>query len=571
MPHTHPFDRRRFMRTTGALGAGALLAGCFGDDGDDDPASGDDPNGADASDDADGDSDGQGGHFIMASGDEPETLDPRINTLAWVSNVAFYVFDGLLMREPDGSGYVPHLAADEPEEVDDTTFVFDLREDVTFHNGDELTAEDVEYSFNWTLDPENASANLSDLEFIDEVEASDTHEVTFHLESPFALFEDVLSSMNAPVVPMSVAEELGADDFGREPVGTGPFEFVEWSSASHIHLERFDDYFLHSPALDSLEFRMIPESEVAYVELATGEVHQASVPDTLVEEAEGDDNLEMKYMPAFNYRGLIMNSLREPFDDVRVREAMQYLVDYDEMLEAAVGELGERIIGYMPYDVHELWDFPVDEWEEEFHPPKDHDQALDLLDDAGVGTDFEVDIVSLGDDHWRGLSEVLQFEMEEIGIDASIREVSSGEWLDTLRDTDYDINDYGWNPQPDPDYYFYNMFRDYANDDGGIPDDETGNSSAGYLHEAYRDDDEVTEELQRFDELVRDARREMEQDDRRDLYIEAAEIIQGMYPNIPVYEDVSSTAWRNTVQSYEPTEFGDQELSNHWQNAWIEE
>ena len=575
----NPFNRRRFVKTTGALGIAGFAAGCTQDPDDDDVSPGDDSDDGTADDtdpgtdddSDDGAADLQGGDFIMSAGDEPETLDPRINTLAWVSNVAFYIFDGLLMREPDGTGYVPHLASELPEEVDETTRVFQLREGVQFHDGEELTAEDVEYTFQWTLDPDNASANLSDLEFIDEVEASGDYEVTFHLEEPNALFEDILASMNAPVVPMHAAEEAGEDEFGQEPLGTGPFEFVEWSSAEHIRLERFDDYFLETPNLDSLTFQMIPESEVSFVELATGGLHQSAVPDTLIDEAEDDPDIDVTYRPGFNYRGLLLNSLREPFDDVRVREAMQYLVDYDQVLEAAAGDLGNRIIGYMPESVNEAWDFPADEWEENYHPPRDHDRALDLLDEAGVGTDFEVDIVSMTSDMWRGLSDVFQNELEQIGVDASIREVSLGEWLDTLSDGDWDVNDYGWNPQPDPDYYLYNMFRDYDNDPGGLDDDEMGNASAGYIHEAYRDDPEVTEDLQRFDDLVREARRLADMDERRELYVEAAEIIQPLYPNIPVFEAVSASGIRTEVQGYELSDFGDQELVNHWQNAYIEE
>jgi peptide/nickel transport system substrate-binding protein len=563
-------DRRKFLTTTGLLGGGVALAGCGGSDTTDPTETpteaGTEPSDDDQETDSDA-SDKRGGSFINTTSEDATTLDPRMNELAWVNGMNHYLYDGLMMITPDGSDIVPHLAAEEPTAEDDTTFVFDLREGVSFHNGDELTPEDVAYSFNWVLEPDNASPNRANLQFIDDVEATGDYEVTFNLAHPFALFEQTLAGMNAAIVPKSVTEDVGPDEFGQNPVGTGPFAFKEWSSASHITLERHDDYFLEAPNIDELTYRVIPKPEVQFVDLATGEVHQASVPKDLIGKAENESGVQMKRIAHFDYNGVIFNSLREPFDDVRVREAMNYLVDYDDILQATKGDLGKRTYGFMPLEVNEAWDFPYEEWKEKYYPEKDHDKAQQLLEEAGYGDGFEVQMSSLTFGKFKNMMIILQNEMNEVGIDAEIQEVTIGEWLDQLDTGNYDATIYGWSGGQDPDGFFYYLFRNLRNDEGGAGEDFVGNASAGMLHEAYPDDDELAE----ADERIRQARQLQDREERKAHYEFTAEVFQSRYPHIPVYSEQDATAWSTSVKDYEPTAFAAQPLHNHWSNAWLDE
>lgn len=555
-------DRRRFVKSMAAVGAAGLFAGCTGDD--------DPPVGAD--DDGNGTSGGgEGGTAILATPNDIETLDPRMNSLAWFSTAAHYMFDSLLMMEPDGEGTVPHLLEDHLVEEDEVTYTGKLEEGVTFHNGEEMTAEDVAYTYNWVLDPDNASPRASFIDFIDEVEATGEYEITLHLEYPFALLENILAGMYAPVVPKDAAEEMGHEEFEQAPIGTGPFQYVDHESASNLTMERFDDYFLGAPRLDGVEYRIIPEDEVAFVELSTGGVHQASVPEVLLDEAEENEDVNHKLFSAFNYRGFILNCLEEPFADLQAREAIHHLVDYDELMLGAVDQLGARNVGYMPQEVTDVWDFPTDEWESEYYPEQDRDRAVSMLEDAGVDLDsLDVDILAISGENWVGMSVVLQNEFEQIGVDASIREVSIGEWLDALDEGTFDVCTYGFGVGDDPDGMFYNFFRDLENDEGGMDEGTIGNASAGYVHQAYRGTD-TEDDLQRLDELIRDGRSTLDRDERYEHYVEAADIVHSQYIGIPVYAGENATGWRTELQDYEPTEFGDQELFNHWQEAWLDE
>ncbi|GAA0226717.1 ABC transporter substrate-binding protein [Halobacterium noricense] len=530
-----------------ALGGATVLAGCGGQ-----TTEGDD-------------SSGTGGTFVNTTSEDATTLDPRMNELAWVNSMMHYLFDTLLTVKPDGSEIIPHLATERPTQQDETTYTVPIREGVKFHNGDEMTAKDVAYSFSWVLDADNKSTNQENLAFMDSVEASGDYEVTFNLKHPYALFELVLTEMNAAIVPKKDAENKGQKQFAQKPVGSGPFKLKDWQSGSHLTLERYDDYFLKTANLKELKYRVIPEPETAFVELGTGNVHQSSVPKTLLSEAESKDNLQMKRISQFDYNGLVFNALNEPFGERKVREAMQYLVDYDEMLSTTKGKLGKRIYGFMPKEVNEAWDFPWQEWRDKYYPERDHEKAKQLLEEAGYGDGFDVSMSTHTSGKFKNMAIKLQNEMDQVGINAEVREVTIGQWLEELDAGDYDVTFYGWSGGQDPDGFYYYLFRNMRNDDS-VPDDFVGNASAGMLHEANPNSDK----LAKADENIRKARKVQSRDERRELYIEAAEAFQSEYPHIPVYSEQSATAWSTKVNGYDPTAFAAQPLCNKWSNASLE-
>ena len=200
--------RRKFLSLAGATGGTAFLAGCGGQNTADDGTPGPSPNGTSNETDSTETTGGSraGGTFVGATSEDAPTLDPRMNELSWANSFLHYVFGTLMTVTPDGSEIVPHLAESEPTAVDETTFDFKLREGVMFHNGTELTAEDVAYSFNWVLNPDNASPNRAAISFIDSVEATDTYTVRFNLQYPYALFRLTLAGMNAAIVPQGAAD-----------------------------------------------------------------------------------------------------------------------------------------------------------------------------------------------------------------------------------------------------------------------------------------------------------------------------------------------------------------------------
>lgn len=566
-------DRRKFLSMTGAVGGIGLLAGCGGQNTADDGTPTPSPNpGAGDDTDTPGSTENTnskvGGTYIGATPEDAPTLDPRMNELSWANSFLHYIFDTLMIVSPDGSEIVPHLAESEPTEVDETTFEFKLREGVTFHNGTEMTAEDVAYSYGWVLNPDNASPNRAALSFIDSVEATDTYTVQFNLNYPFALFQQTIASMNAPIVPKGAAEEMGTEEFGNNPIGTGPYRFVEHESASHILLERNTEYFLKSPNIEGIRMRIIPKPQVQFVELSTGGIHESTVPKNLMAKAKSDSNIVTKNVSQLDYNGLMFNTMREPFNNRKVREAMQYLVDYDELLTATKGELGNRTYGFMPKSVNESWGFPWQEWNDQYYPEKDHERAQELLEEAGYGDGFgkTLHMSSLASAQFKNMAVVLQNELNEIGIDAEVQEVTIGQWLTDLDTGEYDVTIYGWGGGQDPDEFFYYLFRDLRNDDGGMSEDVVGNASASFL---YQNDEVSDDRMQEVDEKIRRARQLQDDEQRKQLYTELAEFWQGQYPHIPVYSEQSLVGWRDSLKDYDPTAFSTQGLVNQWHNAYL--
>lgn len=565
------YHRRKFLSLTGAAGGMGLLAGCGGqstvETDTPTPTPRDGETETDGTDSTEADSK-VGGTFIGTTTEDAPTLDPRMNELAWANSFLHYVFDTLMIVSPDGSEIVPHLAESQPEQIDDTTFDFKLREGVMFHNGNEMTAEDVAYSFNWVLNPDNPSPNRAAISFVDSVETQSEYVVRFNLKYPFALFRLQISSMNAPVVPKGAAEEMGYEEFGNNPIGTGPYKFVEQESASHILLERNPDYFLKTPNIEQYRMRIIPKPQVQFVELATGGVHEAGVPKNLVEKAQNEDGIETNTISELDYNGLIFNTRREPFDKRKVREAMQYLVDYDEMLSVTKGELGDRNYGFMPKSVNEAWGFPWEDWQSEYFPEKDHDQAQQLLEEAGYGDGFgkTLHMSSLASAQFKNMAVLLQNELNEIGIDSEVQEVTIGQWLNDLDTGEFDVTIYGWGGGQDPDGFYYYLFRDLRNDEGGLEEGSPGNASAGYL---YHNDQVDQSKMSEVDEKIRRARQLQDQAERKQLYTELAEFWHAQYPHIPVYSEQSMVAWRDEVKDYEVTSFSTQPLVNQWHNAYL--
>jgi len=304
------------------------------------------------------------------------------------------------------------------------------------------------------------------------------------------------------------------------------------------------------------------------VELATGGAHQASVPKDLLNKAQSEDGINMKRISHFDYNGLIFNSMRDPFGDKKVREAMQYLVDYDEMLEATKGQLGKRAYGFMPTEVNKSWEFPWQDWKDEYFPAKDHEKAQSLLEEAGYGDGFgkTLQISSLASSKFKNMAIILQNELGEIDIDAEVREVTIGQWLEKLDTGEFDVTIYGWSGGQDPDGFFYYLFRDLRNDEGGLSDGVAGNASAAYLYQSQDSD-----QLQQVDQQIRQARQTTDRSERKSMYVDIAESWQSMYPHIPVFSEQNAVGWSKNVQDYEPSAFAPQPLCNQWSNAYIEE
>ncbi|HEY85428.1 MAG TPA: ABC transporter substrate-binding protein [Chloroflexi bacterium] len=288
----------------------------------------------------------QGGVMLVAmAADSIVTLDPAAHSDRATETVIRNIFDGLVTRAADNR-IILELAEDY-RWLDDRSVEFSLKRGVKFHNGDELTAEDVVFSFERILFQKVGSPRQAFVSQVESVEAIDDYTVRFNLKSHWPVFFQMLAHIQ--ITPGDYLLQVGDEAFARHPVGSGPFKFIEGELDEQIVLERFDDYYggadelppVGPPALDKVIFRMMPDPLRRISALQSGE---AQIIQDLSPRAAPQliDNPDIIIKSAVGTRPKFMdlNVTRPPFDDARARRALNYAVDADALLDKIAAGYG---------------------------------------------------------------------------------------------------------------------------------------------------------------------------------------------------------------------------------------
>ena len=300
------------------------------------------------------------GYYRLPIASNPDTLDPARFTDAYSASVASRVFNSLLRLDAE---LRPAADLAERWEVSDDalTYTFHLREGVKFHNGREVTADDVRYSFErllreqiraWVVEPiagadalrEGNAQALSGLEIVD------PYVVRIRLREPFAPFLSQLAMPNAAIVPKEEIEKDDDTPFGRRPVGTGPFRFVRWRERDFVELERNDDYFKGPAALAGLRFRVIKEKLVEYQEYQAGNLEHCAVPEGFLEQVlAGPERDQLRSVATLSTYYLGITMTHEPAGSrPHLRRAMNYAVDRKFLCEKILGGSHVPAKGVLP-------------------------------------------------------------------------------------------------------------------------------------------------------------------------------------------------------------------------------
>jgi peptide/nickel transport system substrate-binding protein len=280
-----------------------------------------------------------GGQLVVATWDEPISLDPA-NTAAAGLNPIRLVFDTLVVQGGDFTSH-PGVAESWTAAPDGRAYTFRLKKNVRFHDGTPLDARAVKFSLDRTTSPQaKANVTISLAGIYQATEVVDDLTARVVLTQPYAAFLDGLSEGYFAIVSPTAVARFGRD-FDRNPVGSGAYAFQEWVSKSHVTLKRNPDYawgpalFKHQgpPYLDRVTFRLVPDSSTRLATLETGEVHVAEeIPPEDVERLKKDPRLKVlsRAIPG-TCAQLMLNTTRPPLDDVRVRQALEYAVNQEEL------------------------------------------------------------------------------------------------------------------------------------------------------------------------------------------------------------------------------------------------
>lgn len=412
------------------------------------------------------------GYLVAALNADIQTADVQKTSKDY--EVPFNIFDRLVDVEVDADGnskIVPSLAENWDISDDGLEYTFHLRQGVKFHNGNDFTAEDVAYTFHRMLTVESGV----NTEFIDQikgadellagetdtlegVEVVDDYTIKVTLKEPFAGF---LASISSPGVSIydSEATEAAGDQFGMDPavtVGTGPFEFSSWSFNNQLVLTRNEDYWKGASKLPGVVIKIIPDTETQSMMFESGELDILDLDYA----ADSVDRFTETYPdqivqgPRVGIVYFTMNFNKEPFQDVRVRKAVQMSIDRQAILDALYGGRGQVEQGIFP---HGLIGFNPDQEEIKYDP----EAAKALLAEAGYADGFDMEIAadSSASDTMTMALEIVSDQLAEVGIRAEIKNYDESTWLETRKSGELGSFMSTWSADyNDPDNFIYTFF-----------------------------------------------------------------------------------------------------------------
>jgi peptide/nickel transport system substrate-binding protein len=448
------------------------------------------------------------------------TMDPIGHNDVPSSRACYSIYDTLIFLD-EGGNVLPGLA-EKWENLSPTEIKFYLRKGVKFHNGDEMKAEDVQFSIMRATTDEGAKIKVFS-QNVQDVEVVDDYTIILRLKEPDYYFFSSLSHCWGSVTSKKYVQSAG-ENFGMNPMGTGPFKFVSWQKGSEYNLERFDDYRGPNPRYKNLRERTVPEPTSRTIELESGGTDIAyPIAHNDLNRVGENPNLVLLRRPQLSTTYMGFNMTKAPFDDVRVRKAISAALDVVAIQAAAyrgVGKVPTSLIpDGIPYSINSKL------------PPhvQDVDLAKKLLEEAGV-KDFKLEIWTNERKERVDSATIVQAQLEEIGIKSEIKVLEWGAYLDGLLDKKHDVFFLGWvTSVPHPNGPV-----------SGLLESTSGNNYT------FTDDKKIDELLQKG----RSTPLELPECEKN--YVELQEYINDLVPMIYFHNDESIAGTQKNVKGFTP-------------------
>jgi peptide/nickel transport system substrate-binding protein len=260
------------------------------------------------------------------------TLDPAKTKIGEEYIINFLVYSGLTELDPSGKAK-PDLAESWTSSEDQKTWTFKLRKGVKFHDGREFDSEDAKVTIARVMDKATGSTARVNFDIVESIETPDKYTVVFKLKIPYAGFADILGDRQTRIVPK---DKL--DTIANKPVGTGPFELVDFKPGDRIELKKNANFYAPgTPKLDGIVFRIMPETAARVAALDTGAVDLVwDLPPEIIDQLKGNSKITIDSVATSSWDGLAMNGTQKPFDDPRVRKAVSLAIDKKALVELAL-------------------------------------------------------------------------------------------------------------------------------------------------------------------------------------------------------------------------------------------
>jgi len=447
------------------------------------------------------------GTLVMIIESSPTNLDPRIGIDAQSERIDSLLFDDLLDRD-EHLNVKPALAEswDIPNPL---TYVFHLHHGVKFHDGRPLTSRDVKWTFDSLLQGKIRSTRAAAYRFVDRVEAPDDYTVTFHLKEPFVTLLWNLSDGAMGIVPYGSLDEVS-----RNPIGSGPFRFVSAEQDKQVTIARNDDYWGEKAKVKNIRFAVVPDSTTRALELRKGSADVASNALTFdtVLALEKKSDLVVQRAPGTVLSYMAFNTRDPILKDPRVRRALAYAIDRKPILEYLGRGFARPADSVLP---PESWAYNGNVP----HYEHDPDRARQLLDQAGYpltnGVRFHITMKTSTEESTRLLSAVLQQQLREVGVILDIRTFEFATFFSDVTHGAFQFYSLRWiGGNEDPDIFEYVFDSDKFPPHG---------ANRGYYSSPQ------------VDRLISQARTQLDQNTRKQLYAQIQQILAEDLPYINLW------------------------------------
>lgn len=401
----------------------------------------------------------KGGSLKVAIGAQPDGLSGSLNSSGKFDTFWQQIYNCLVWFDENmaSSGKAAGLASSW-ERTDDKTYVFTLKQGVTFHDGTPFDADVVKFNIERVLDPKtNAPARAQFAPVVASVAALDKYKVQFNLKRADASLLGLLADRGGVMESPAAIQKYGNDGIKMNPVGTGPFKLKEWIKDDHITLSRFDGYKADGdgsyPYLDEVVWKVIPQETVQVAAIRSGDVDFIDLPIAAISEFKGDSNFRVMRKDGVGWLGFFLNCSLAPLDDVRVRQAISYAIDRDKLIKGAYAGQSKPSIG-------PIWEALSSYYDATLKPQTyDKKKAEALLQEAGFKSGdvkFEVSATPPSGQAGYGVAGeqpevIVQSMLKEVGIEMKITPVGK-DTFDRFWFKDQNLHGYssGYSLRSDP-------------------------------------------------------------------------------------------------------------------------
>ena len=475
------------------------------------------------------------GTLVVGLVAEPVNLDPAQVTDLNSNRVGRRIVETLVTFPDESTQVVPGLAESWAISKDGLKYTFKLRKGVSFHDGTPLNAEAVKFSIERQIIPEHPFNKLGKYPFanyffgnVKAVEAVDPQTVEFILKEPRASFLAVLTAGAASIVSPTAVRKLGVD-YPLTPVGTGPFKFVAWDRGQRVVLEKNAGYWKHPVKIDRVIYRPIVEGQARLTELLTGALDLiVDTPPDFVPQLESNPKVMVLKQVGVHVWYLGINNQKKPFDDKRVRQALNYAVNKEALVRDVLKGTGSFSRGPV---LPNTWgaDAALKAY------PYDPERAKKLLAEAGYPSGFSTTLwvpeSGSGMQLPVAMSTVIQSNLKAVGVNVALQTMEWGAYLAKLRTKEQDLFALSWMAgNEDPDLVMYPLLHSSQ----WTPN---GPNRALYKNEKY-------------DELLHQARLTTDQKKRAELYREAQRVLVDDAPWVFVDHEIQTAAHAKRVQGF---------------------